>query len=197
MLLSVEIIPEFSKTTTVSEKGLSHRCAWSLLERLYQQHISPTFPSVSREKTGKPYFTTGNHHFNISHSGNLVAVAISSHSVGVDVQVVKSPSSSLIQRVCSIDEQEWLAGLPVERLPLGFTALWTGKEAIQKESGEGIGNGRNLSAVSIPYTSDCAIFSQSYTNEIFLHRILGKTHCLALACKEEIDVTILNNLFLL
>lgn len=202
MLVSVENIQKISQeichdfSMIPQEHTLPHRCGRYLLEKLYLQHITTPMPALAKSPTGKPYFLGGNYHFNISHSDTLVAVALSTQAVGIDIQRIKSPKPSLIERVCSEEEQVWLSGLPEDKIAQGFTALWTGKEAIQKESGEGIGSGRNLPKISIPYIGYDTTLSQSYTSEIFLHRRLGQKYCFALACREEISMRLLEKLSL-
>ncbi len=90
----------------------------------------------------KPYLTGRDDiFFNISHSGNLVVLALSDLEVGVDVEKVRNFKESLINYVFS--EQEIALAKDLSEV-LGFTEdqaftrLWTAKESIMKYSGMGI-----------------------------------------------------------
>lgn len=109
-----------------------------------------TFPSISRSKEGKPYFTQPRDHcpyghFNLSHSQGFVAVAFGATALGVDIQVHRPVSSGLVKRVCTLSEQQWLQDHPED-----FSLLWAEKEAYIKCKGETLGSGRILSTLSLP-----------------------------------------------
>ncbi len=92
---------------------------------------------VLRTSQGKPYLPDWpDAHFNISHSGGLVACAVCDRPVGVDVQVIRPFNPALARRVCSEAERRQLASdaHPAE----AFTALWAQKEAWVKLQGTGI-----------------------------------------------------------
>ncbi len=72
-------------------------------------------------------------HFNISHSGGYVAVALADCSVGVDVEVKREISAKVKNKAFSKEEQELLNNeecTPVQ--------LWTLKESYGKSRGIGI-----------------------------------------------------------
>lgn len=109
-----------------------------------------------------------NWHFNISHSGSLLALAISNQApLGVDLES-RQLSSAQIQRLArryfSEDEQVWLAQYPESA---HFLRLWTIKEAVLKAHGGGIAN--NLSAVHWqPYQDYAQFDEQHYQLQHFL-----------------------------
>ena len=45
---------------------------------------------LQMDKFGKPYFVNSKIHFNISHSGNFVVMAVSDWNIGIDVQRLKT-----------------------------------------------------------------------------------------------------------
>jgi 4'-phosphopantetheinyl transferase len=79
--------------------------------------------------------------FNLTHSGAVGYLAISSFSVGIDVELHRSIDDlqPLIDSYCSAGEIASLAGLPIEQRCLGFLGVWTRKEAALKAWGTGIG----------------------------------------------------------
>lgn len=106
-----------------------------------------------------PDESNSNWHFNISHTGSLLALAISNQApLGVDLES-RQLSSTQIQRLArryfSEDEQAWLAQYPKSE---HFLRLWTIKEAVLKAHGGGIAN--NLSAVRWQPYQDYAQFDE-------------------------------------
>lgn len=74
--------------------------------------------------------------FNISHSGEYVAVAVSNMPVGVDIEKIRPISESVINRVCSDSEKKYLEkSSDTEK---DFIKFWTLKESMVKASGNGI-----------------------------------------------------------
>lgn len=94
----------------------------------------PSSIDIGYTATGKPILQNHNYHFNLSHTGNLVVIALSHLPVGVDVECM--------QRVCAIEkigkkyfpEQDWTGN---DRQEL-FYELWTAREAIGKAVGTGL-----------------------------------------------------------
>lgn len=69
-----------------------------LKNMLKKQKIDLDKCEISANKFGKPYFTTLNLFFNISHSNNLCACAISSTPIGIDIQAYSKPNRKIQQR---------------------------------------------------------------------------------------------------
>lgn len=82
---------------------------------------------------GKPALP-GGPGFNLAHSGRLAVLAVSDRPVGVDTEIVAPLRESLLPRVLTGAEREWMAPDPERR----FAFLWTRKEAALKWSGHGI-----------------------------------------------------------
>ena len=90
---------------------------------------------------GKPVLEGETLEFNLSHSGNVALVAVSSaRQVGVDVEQLRSlpDLDSLAARVCNESELASIMGLAQADRERAFFALWTRKEAMAKATGEGI-----------------------------------------------------------
>ena len=81
----------------------------------------------------------------ISHSGGYAAAAASWYPVGIDIQQHRPVSETLIRRVCSRNELNWLNSEPELLLPR-FFRLWTMKEAYGKMYGVGIFSERHFYA---------------------------------------------------
>lgn len=96
--------------------------------------------TLGRDEAGKPFAHLDGKpapHFNLSHAGRYVVVAVACCPVGVDVEEIR-PTADLADVArdhFSADERAWLSGDPAGR----FFALWTRKEALLKAMGHGLG----------------------------------------------------------
>lgn len=89
---------------------------------------------------GKPYLLNfPNVHFNISHSGEYVACAVSDKPIGVDIQKIGKYNSDVAKRVCN--EKELVQIENSLNKASEFIKLWTQKEAVLKMHGTGIASG--------------------------------------------------------
>lgn len=89
---------------------------------------------------GKPALAGhANVHFNISHSGMLVACAVGDRPVGVDVQTLVEVRRSLVNYTMSAEEIAQLDAIAdSKQQQLFFTQLWTIKESYSKATGTGL-----------------------------------------------------------
>jgi 4'-phosphopantetheinyl transferase len=91
---------------------------------------------------GKPELLHRRLRFNLSHSGDHALMAISQHSVGVDLEFMgrqaNAELSGLIDLVCHPEEKANLALLPETEKAAMFYRLWTQKEAYCKMLGVGL-----------------------------------------------------------
>lgn len=86
-----------------------------------------------REPGGKPYWP--GIHFNLSHSGPWVALAVGGGPVGIDVECFRKnrDTEKLAKRYFT--EAEWTYA---EDSQTRFLEIWTAKEAVLKRSGDGL-----------------------------------------------------------
>lgn len=75
-------------------------------------------------------------HFSISHCKQAIAVAVADTPIGIDIETLRHPSKSLIEKTMSEQEQKLIAAAVSPDAM--FTALWTQKEAVLKCKGTGI-----------------------------------------------------------
>jgi 4'-phosphopantetheinyl transferase len=79
--------------------------------------------------------------FSLSHSHDLVAVALTSHArIGIDVEWMqnKSDLTELAKRILSEADFQAFQALPENEKVVAFFRIWTRKEAFLKATGEGI-----------------------------------------------------------
>jgi 4'-phosphopantetheinyl transferase len=123
--------------------------AAALLPRLVIAHqIKQTLARIrfERSQSGKPFYPSDpGFHFNLSHSGSIVALAVGATPVGVDVEQtrISRDSEAIAKRFFTADEQHWLASFNDAERERRFVALWSRKESLLKASGEGVAGGLN------------------------------------------------------
>ncbi len=117
--------------------------AYDFLKTLSSEkhNIKKSEITVLRTRKGKPYFENlKDFHFNIAHSGDIQAVAISDSPVGVDIEIIKSPDLRVAKRFCKEEYDYIMSG----NSTLRFFEIWTKKEAFLKYKGDGISGGLKI-----------------------------------------------------
>ena len=127
----------------------------------YYTHISAKLLEFSRTPKGKPFLVNSPRlvKFNVSHSGNYIAIIICNHAqVGIDIEVSRPRKFIKIadQYFHPREVEQILACSDAYRESL-FYRLWTLKEALLKATGGGISSGLanvqfNLSGSNISAT---------------------------------------------
>ena len=96
---------------------------------------------------GKPYLENSSIHFNLTHSGEWVVLAIADIDVGIDVEKFRQVNYRIAIRFFSKEENELLEQLEgTEKLKLFFD-FWTLKESYLKLLGTGLT--KSLSSFSV------------------------------------------------
>lgn len=124
----------------------------------YNEYGKPELDIIATNRVGgglKPYFS-------ISHCKQAIAVAVADTPVGIDIETLRHPSCSLIEKTMNEQEQKQIAA--AESPDNIFTALWTRKEAVLKYKGTGIID--NLNNV-LSYTHQCHITTFQPSPTIF------------------------------
>ncbi len=102
---------------------------------LHRWGLSP-LPSIAKNQWGKPYFEGEEHHFNLSHSGDIAVCCLAERPVGVDFQLPRHSRPAFLDKLCSPQEREWLRRFNDSQL--AFALLWAMKESAVKYTGRGI-----------------------------------------------------------
>ncbi|WP_310597888.1 4'-phosphopantetheinyl transferase family protein [Aeromonas aquatica] len=93
---------------------------------------------------GKPALCSHHWQFNLSHSGDWLALALCQQGpLGIDIEMGlrRRQILPLAQRFYARSEYEWLAALPEAGQESAFYRLWSRKEAVLKAQGNGIAAG--------------------------------------------------------
>jgi 4'-phosphopantetheinyl transferase len=101
-----------------------------------QEGVDFTWDKVAYTEKDKPYLPDSTLQFNISHSGNFVAVITGRGLSGVDVERYREVKLELFNRQFS--EAEWEQIHQSERPSRKFIEFWAIKEAAIKADGRGV-----------------------------------------------------------
>lgn len=159
-----------------------------LLRQLLADRLSeaPEHIAIHIDARGKPLLEQHGWHFNISHSGDMLALTIGNqNSLGVDIegrQLSATQITRLARRYLSEQEQQWLSRS--QTASADFTRLWTVKEAVLKAHGGGIAN--NLQRVHWQPDAKCATLEQ---HRYRLHQYALGPSWLTLAIDEQNEIT--------
>jgi len=127
------------------------------------------------EPGGKPALSgVASWQFNVSHSRNLAAIAISRYDpLGVDLELIDSefPRDEVAPDILSPDELSDLAALPPADQPSWFFQLWTLKEALLKAVGAGFSLDPRSIRIRLDATQNPSIISAP---PAFLHATLHR-----------------------
>jgi 4'-phosphopantetheinyl transferase len=105
--------------------------------------VDPAAVQLAEGEHGKPYLPDASRaglEFNLSHSADVVVVAVARHRwVGVDVEQVRTDLDvdGLAKRLFSAAERSLLDRTPSQQRYEAFFTLWTRKEALLKAAGTG------------------------------------------------------------
>jgi 4'-phosphopantetheinyl transferase len=128
-------------------RGLLRKCLGHYLEQ------PPETVELAYTDLGRPLLPQDETiQFNISHTGDLVAFALTaSAQVGVDVELVHRPPDllELAKRIFSDADFRTFQALPADEALPTFYRVWTRKEAYLKARGEGITEGLQLISASL------------------------------------------------
>jgi 4'-phosphopantetheinyl transferase len=115
---------------------------------------------IDHDAHGKAHVRGDALHFNISHSGGALAVAVSrSQPLGVDLEHQRRPRRvlELARRFFAPHEAHALGFLPEAERQVAFLKLWTCKEAWVKANGSGIAAGLHDAVFELDERGEAAV----------------------------------------
>ena len=142
MVLYILDMNEFeqSKYCTEISKHKEHHTAGHYLLRRALGEEAYVQAEFAKKEHGKPYIVGTPIHYNISHSGQIVALVTAENEVGVDVQE-KRPARMEAVAKRFFAKEEWQAFLACDREEKKkdlFYHIWCRKEAYGKYLGTGL-----------------------------------------------------------
>lgn len=106
--------------------------------------IEPLSIQFTSKKRDKPYLNHPEHqdvHFNLSHSGRYIIIALALKTeLGIDIEFINPAldRDQMVQSFCSKQEIETYQQLPADIKRKAFYTCWSRKEAFIKAIGEGL-----------------------------------------------------------
>lgn len=106
--------------------------AWQTLRYSMEKYLDAPFEShnLCRNDNGK--WISDKCYFSISHSQGVVAVAVSTQNVGVDIEAVKRHKVGLESKILTQNEMQYLSGLDPTAAEEYVIRKWSEKESIFK-----------------------------------------------------------------
>ena len=148
--------------------------------------------SVSRTSRGMPVLDApARGWLSRAHRQGLTLIAASRKTpIGADLELVDDsvPYSDIAHAFFDPAEAAWLETVPRLAQPVGFSALWTIKEAVLKATGEGIANGLAHPCVDAEgratiasMTADASVRTGEHTVRLFTRQLGNRSVIAAVA----------------
>ena len=122
---------------------------------------TPEAVGFSYGENGKPSVQGGGYELSISHSEDLVTVAIHTGAVGIDVERIREVSPRLAKKYFCEDEKLYVFGrtprdadfesMTAADIRMRFFEVWTAKEAYLKSIGEGLSRLRTVNTTALSF----------------------------------------------
>lgn len=97
--------------------------------RLLLKHLLGSNVQIAYKSSGAPFLINSNKHISISHSGTIVAIALSNEKVGIDLQIISDKPLKIKSRFLSNAEIQMMGD---QLDALTAVKLWCAKEAVYK-----------------------------------------------------------------
>lgn len=152
-----------------------------LLEQSLEQH-GFDLADIRNSENGKPEIVGV--HFNLSHSGDMVACVISEQPVGCDVEQMDKRRTGVAKRCFTMREFEYLDGIDEEKQNGEFYRIWTMKESYLKMTGEGITLA--LDRIEVIFDDDVSIFRDGKKEECYIREYHVPGYKLTVCAKEKV-----------
>ena len=111
---------------------------------------------IEKSIYGKPYFTKGGLHFNVSHAGDLAVAVLADRRVGVDIEPYDRdlPRARRHRLTAHFSEGEMALLSAADDECRTFLEIWVRKEALAKRSGRGIADLASVDTAVTPPTHE-------------------------------------------
>ncbi len=124
------------------------------LKKVFSDLFGITEIQINRER--KPYIKDCPYHFNLSHSGEYLLLAVADVPVGADIEKITKIRPKTMEKYFSDAEQAHV----MKEGKTAFFEIWTKKESYVKYTGEGI---KGLMKTNF-YPENIAFFQTIYEN---------------------------------
>jgi len=112
---------------------------------------------IKINRDGKPYVENCPYHFNLSHSGDWLLLAVGDTPVGADIEKITKIRPKTVEKYFSQSEQERVKKNGTKE----FFEIWTQKESYVKYTGEGI-KALSKESKDLHYPKGIAFFTKKH-----------------------------------
>ena len=181
VMLHRQQITKLDYTNILAIKNMKHRLQKIYARVMIVSYMHKLFPNskvcYTHGKLGEPLiFGPGNMQVSVSHSNNIIAVALSQVNIGLDIE----ESRKLLPGVFSnYTKQEKNDVLNCDDITYEFIRLWTCKEALLKKEKVGLTHGLKNSEIKSLDTRTAVNYRGTEKTIIYSQKI--ENYCLSLA----------------
>ena len=158
-----------------------HKAAFNLLEEnlIKEFRLKKEDLKYIIGLNGKPCLKKGSPFFSISHCDNIVVCIISERNVGIDIEDIKEANKFIVNKALTQKEKIQLSSLNMDRNEY-FFRIWTLKEALLKNIGDGLSYGIKNIEFDIKDDIDCNLNGFRFKQEKV--SIRDKEYIISIAC---------------
>ena len=133
-------LEKINRLRFLSDRNLALAAEALLMHACERESIDYQGQHIETNEYGKPRFRDSAFHFNITHSGNLAACAVSGIPIGCDAEQITplSPCDPLLSALTPAELEAFYAHSPGQERDRYFFRLWTAKESLLKCVGTGL-----------------------------------------------------------
>ena len=166
-VLDVELVFHHKKylletvNETQKEKALKFKSEINQVRSLASSYLMNKLSKepIKFNDTGKPFYENGPH-FNVSHSGQYIVMAVSNKDIGVDIEENKEKDMSALIRIFNDAEAKMI------KEHADFYYLWCAKESLIKCIGSSISKIKEVPA--LPFNGVKTFKGQDYYCKTFI-----------------------------
>ncbi len=137
----VERISEIENCTN-EKVQLEKYSVWKLLSYAFKKSFKQKIKKINFYKNWNGKWLCDYYYFSLSHTDNIVAVAVSNYPIGIDIELIKQYPFEIIKKALSDDELLEFDCLNQNEKIDFFIKKWTQKESVYKINGEEVFNPR-------------------------------------------------------
>lgn len=192
-LLSAQEV-EKQRSISLSSVACRFEGARKLLRYLFHLYLKSADAEMETTVQGKPFLKAfPEFHFNITHSQDVVMIALSQGSVGIDLERGKKLNEVAIARRFFAPEELLLINeYQQEQRQEIFFKLWTAKEATLKADGQGIANGMKESVAQMDKEQVSFVHFKKKSWNIYSWKLLEGGDCFFGAVATLFDPTVIH-----
>ncbi len=160
------MIPFREKYPDATKREIEKLAGEYAIRKVFSELFDISDLQINRD--GKPCVEDCPYHFNLSHSGDYLLLAVGDTPVGADIEKITKIRPKTVEKYFSQSEQERVKKNGTK----DFFEIWTKKESYVKYTGEGMKGFSHLSE----YPKEIAFFTKKYDN--YQIAVCTKKECL-------------------